>query len=82
MDNDERLARIETLLEGMDKKLDEAHVRQDRVNRVLWGVNGAPGVLVRLDRVEQGRKAGTWVLRTVVVAVVGIAAGLLTGLLG
>lgn len=71
------------LLEGLAKKVDERISQTDsrlaRHARTLWGENGNPGMLVRLDRLEQSHDRSRWLVRSIVVAVVTLAVGLIFG---
>lgn len=53
----EQLARLDERLNGMDQKL-------DKVIHAIEG-NGKPGLIIRVDRVEQRWKAIAWVLAIV-----------------
>lgn len=80
MDNtQERLARIETLIESLTKKVCEfaerSDERHDRIARIVWGSDGAPGVIVRLDRLEQAAERSRWAVRLLIGAVVTLVAG-------
>ena len=74
-DKTERVVRLEGESEGLNKKL-------DRVLYLLEG-NGTPGIIVRVDRLEQPAEADRWIRRVfigaVVVAIAGMAMQFLTG---
>jgi hypothetical protein len=90
MDVEERLAQIdrkqdrtcimlEQLTAKVDERIEAADHWRDRVERTVWGLNGGAdhSLVVRLDRLEQAHRQGTWVLRIVVgVFITGIAGGL------
>ncbi len=80
--NQERLAKIEatqerilTLLEGMAKRLEDKEEDDKETRRLLQGSNGSPGILVRLDRVEQSQERTRWVTRAILGAVVTLIVG-------
>jgi hypothetical protein len=73
-------AKILALLEGLAEKVEDRHekddVRYERLARVIYGENGkkdAPGLLVRLDRLEQAQERSKWFARTVGGAAVALA---------
>ena len=77
--NDERLARIETLLEHLTEKMESSHALSDErwktMHRTMFGDgNGYKGLLVRFDRIEMAEKARTWRERTLAGAVIALAA--------
>jgi len=78
----ERLSKIEvtqerilTLLESLSEELRSRAEEGEAVERLLYGHNGAPGLVIRLDRLEQAQERGRWVTRAVVGAVVTLLVG-------
>jgi len=73
-DKTERVVRLEGESEVLNKKL-------DRVLYLLEG-NGTPGLIVRVDRLEQTAEADRWIRRVfigaVAVALVGLAVQVVT----
>ena len=74
---EERLAKIEAqqaetlaLLRALAEKVDERQNDTTRHARVLYGMNGHPGLLIRLDRLEQAHGLQKWLVRTLGGAVV------------
>lgn len=64
MSANERLARLETQLDAMDKKLD----------RVLLDLEGPTGMVVRLDRLEQAhQRVKQWTKAAVAAAFAALA---------
>lgn len=92
MTTEERLAEIERKIDRLCI-LTESHVqrfeahaleqkeRNDRIGATLYGRNGTPGLLVRLDRLEQSGERARWLLRVVVGAVVTLLVGAVWALL-
>jgi hypothetical protein len=74
MDN-QKLARIEVIVERLEKKIDEQHQEdrswKDKVGQCLHGENG---VRIRVDRLEQSEKRRSWRERTIFVALFGLIA--------
>jgi hypothetical protein len=72
-----RLVRIETKLDALIEKVDSheqaTKSRSDKLERILHGDGGRPGVLMRVDRLEQDQERRTWRER----ALFGIILGLL-----
>lgn len=64
---EERLARIE-------EKLDTILKSVSAMTRVLYGRNGHPGILVRMDRLEQTCKRQSTIMKIVFGAFVAAAA--------
>jgi len=92
--NEERLANIERtmaetnvmvrgLIDKVDDRIEADDNRHDRLARTVYGNNGSPGVLIKLDRLEQAHLRQTWVVKIIVgVIITGITGGvwaLLTG---
>ncbi len=80
--SEERLARIETKLDALTvtvaDRIEFDNKRYDRHARIIYGENGSgdkPGLLVRLDRIEQNSKRHAWLMRVIVGTVVALAAG-------
>jgi hypothetical protein len=82
---EQRLSQIEarqaetlTLLRGLcdrvDEHADDARDRQEKLERLLHGANGAPGLIVRVDRLEQAAAKISGAVRRVGVAVLGAMA--------
>jgi len=76
---DERLARIEALLEHLAEKIEarsrESDERWHDIKRTVYGDgNGYKGLLVRLDRLEQAASARQWRERALITAVIGLLA--------
>ena len=74
---EDRLARIETLLEYLTEKLTkhqrEVDQRAARVERTVYGDgNGHCGMVVRLDRLEQDTERRVWRERAVIITVLGM----------
>ena len=88
--SDELLARIETKLDALTTKVDDRiaqdDARHERHARILYGANGkkdSPGLLVRIDRLEQTQGRQNWVIRIVLGALVTlVVGGVLSGVLG
>jgi len=83
MAESERLARIEEMLGGLLKKMDEhvvdgAKWREEQRN-LLFGKDGGPGLVVRLDRLEQDSARARWVTRAVIGAVISLVVAALAG---
>ena len=78
-------AEILTLLKGMCNRMDERVKTSDewraRVERTIYGYNGTPGLLVKIDRLEQSHERGRWLMRAVLGAVVTLVAGAMWALL-
>lgn len=53
-------------------KLDTLQTSVDRISRALFG-NGEPGVIGRVDRLEQERKRVIGAIKWIVAAAIGIA---------
>jgi len=77
--SEERLARIETKLDAMiDKvngRIEHDDNRWNRMNRTVYGFNGSPGLLIKLDRLEQAQERSRWLMRTMVGAVAVLFVG-------
>ena len=67
-DKTERVVRLEGESEVLNKKL-------DRVLYLLEG-NGTPGIIVRVDRLDQTAEADKWIRRVFIGAVVVAIAGM------
>ncbi len=88
--SDELLARIETKLDALTDKvatrIEQDDARHERHSRILYGANGkkdSPGLLVRIDRLEQAQGRQNWVMRIVVGAFVTlVVGGVLSGVFG
>lgn len=82
-ENVERLvARIEGKLDALIQRVDERirndDARYERYARVIYGENGkvdAPGLMVRIDRLEQSKARHTWLMRVIIGAVISLTAG-------
>ena len=61
---EERLATLESEVRSANSKL-------DRIETALIG-NGAPGLMVRVDRLEHGRKAWLVIATPTAVAIIGV----------
>ncbi len=73
---------LETLSDKMDDRISQTDERMGRIGRVMWGDNGhadSPGLLVRLDRLEQSHSRSRWLVRAVVTSVVGLIAAVVLG---
>lgn len=92
MSAEERLVQIErkldrlcVTLEAHTKRFDEAQETQaeqdDRVSRLIWGHNGTPGLVVRLDRLEQAQERSRWAARAMGGAIITLLVGGLWALL-
>ena len=66
----ERLARIEERV---------AEVREDTVElrRGVFGYNGTPGLVTRLDRIEQIETHRRWTIRAIVIALLGVVGSMM-----
>jgi hypothetical protein len=76
---EERLARIETLLQHLTEKVTSHQADNDarctRMERTLFGDgNGYRGMLVRMDRLEQDAERRTWRERAIVGAMILLVA--------
>lgn len=74
---EERLARIETLLETMTEKLDRQHAyalqRANRLDQTVYGDgNGNKGMVVRVDRLERDSSRRTWRERLIMATVIAL----------
>lgn len=77
MSEEQRLARIETLLEKLTEAVEERQKESDErwrdIRRTVYGDgNGYRGLLVRIDRMEQAEKGRTWRERLMIVTIVGL----------
>ena len=64
----ERLARIEVTVESTHEEL-------SALKRAVFGYNGQlPGLMTRLDRIEQGERRRKWAVRAILVGLVSIVA--------
>ena len=71
--SEQRLAKIETLLENIDKKLEDTEKQHSELRRSIYGDgNGFKGMLVRMDRLEQSSAARTWRERAFLTVVIGL----------
>lgn len=80
---------LTALSEKMDDRIDQTDERMGRIGRVMWGDNGhadSPGLLVRLDRLEQYTERlekaydrSRWLVRAVVTSVVGLIGAAVLG---
>lgn len=80
-DIENKLTRCVTLLESLEKSQEERH-RIDKewrakTDRLLYGKNGAPGMTVRIDRLEQSHERTKWLVRVLVAGLVSLGVGLL-----
>lgn len=97
MDVEQRLAEIDRkqdrtcmLLETLTSKVDDRigldDGRYQRYARIVYGENGGrdkPGLLVRLDRLEQTNRQQAWAMRIVgSVIIVGLIGGVLSLVMG
>jgi len=76
---EERLARIETLLETLTNRVmehqTESTARSARLERTVFGDgNGYKGMVVRLDRLEQDLERRLWRERALTATVFGLLA--------
>jgi hypothetical protein len=78
----ERLSKIEsqqerilTLLEGLTEKLRAGADDAAAIERMLLGHNGTPGLVIRLDRLEQSAERSRWGMRLLAGIVLTLAAG-------
>jgi hypothetical protein len=81
---EERLARIEVLLENLTSKVgvhqQEAAGHYQRLERTMYGDgNGYKGMVVRMDRLEQESERRVWRDRAVVAAVLGLLSKTILG---
>ena len=74
MDVEERLGRVEERLEAMQE--DTTTIR-----KAIVGSSGNPGLLIRVDRLEQLESRRKWVIRTLIVASLAAVAGVILLLL-
>jgi len=84
--SEQRLARIETLLEHLAEKMEERTAQSDErwgtVHRTLFGDgNGYKGMMVRIDRMEQSEKNRVWRERALMTTVIGLLAKAVFGML-
>lgn len=85
---DERLARIEVMLQQLTATVDQRVVQSDRwrtrIEKTIYGDgNGNPGHHIKLDRLLQAQDRQKWLIRAVVGSVVALAAqAILGGLTG
>ncbi len=75
--SDERLARIEALLEHLTETTEVRHTqfeeRWREIRRTVYGDgNGYKGMLVRIDRMEQADANRVWRERLLITAVIGL----------
>lgn len=79
--SDDKLARIEVIVERLEKKMDEQHA-EDRAwkHGVSQCLHGERGTVVRIDRLEQSESRRTWRERTIFVALGGLIAKAISGL--
>lgn len=69
-------ARTCALLEGLGERMDGRDRDAEEVRRMLLGDgNGHRGVVLRVDRLEQGAKRQQWFVRTLLAAVVASVVG-------
>ena len=76
---------VEHHVEKVEKRHEADDARNQRVARVLYGENGkkdAPGLLVRLDRLEQAQERSKWFTRTLGASALALAVAALWALLG
>lgn len=90
---EERLAQIERkvdrtflMMEALSEKVQEQTAAQnewrDRISRTIYGHNGTPGNLVRIDRLEQTQDRQKWLVRSIVGAVIALAAAAMHARIG
>ena len=71
----ERLTRIEGQV---------AEVREDttELRRGVFGYNGTPGLMTRIDRIEQAERRRAWTIRALFTAVLALIASSIAAALG
>lgn len=69
---------VESLSEQMQKHTELEMAWNDRLTRTIYGYNGTPGLLLKLDRLEQAQERQKWLVRAVVGAMLGLLAALLS----
>ena len=77
--SDERLARIEALLERLTARVEEHIAKTDETDRTVR--SGERSLLVRIDRLEQSGERQRWLVRSVIAAVVVLAVRAVSGLM-
>ena len=80
-DQEQKLTRIEVIVERLEKKIDTQHA-EDRAFKEKVGqcLHGDRGAVVRIDRLEQAEKSRSWRERTIFVALGGLIVKALSGL--
>lgn len=72
---EEKVTRLLTLMEGLSKRF-ERHEREqtkarEDTTKTLYGESGQPGLIVKVDRMEQNQKRtsrGTWLAVSILTA--------------
>lgn len=83
--SDERLARIEILLQNLTDRVGEhqrdAIAHYNRLERTMYGDgSGTTGMVVRVDRLEQESHRRVWRERAVIAAVLAMLGRMILGL--
>lgn len=86
MSVEERLAKIERcqtqnneMLRNLTEKVEERNERNEewmkRLSRLIYGSNGAKGVLVHLALLQDSQERTRWLMRTIMAAMIVLVAG-------
>lgn len=86
---EERMASMETTTKdgfaNMNAQLERVHACVDRVGQkmdaAVHGDRSSPGLIVRVDRLEQNGERSRWLMRAVIGAMVTVAVGALWAVL-
>ena len=65
------MATAEERLATLESEVGSANNKLDRIENALLG-NGAPGLMVRVDRLEHGRKAWLVIAAPTALAIIGV----------
>lgn len=67
------------LLEGLGERVSSRIATTDerlaRYSRTIWGNNGDPGMLTRLDRLERTAERSKWLIRSALGAIITLLVG-------
>lgn len=78
-DIENKLTRCLTLLESLEKAQEERHkidkAWRAKTEHLLYGKNGSPGMMVRIDRLEQNHERTKWLVRVLVGGLVSLGVG-------
>ena len=66
---------METHVQRFDEHAESVGEWKSRLGNTLYGLNGSPGLLVRLDRLEQSQERQRWFVRAVAGAVIVLLVG-------